>query len=274
MNNSISWGGEDLSGFGLRVEEYSIPFLAPVVFSAQQPPQGDAYFSAVGTGAKSISVSCFVSAISQVALEENMRELMERLNPVLGDKVLTIDKVEDYRYIGRVSSISAPTIKGMWGYTFSVDFMCLAEAQDENETNTASQNIATDPDTLTFSAIAGNSSRIPAEFYLRNETGAAITSGTITLSNDTTNESITWVGTLNDDQWIRFGTLDDNGRFQATIATSDGTGSDPEAESYTSVLSGYSSGDWPRIKGNTDNDITVTGISTGEIEITYRGRYI
>ena len=273
MSNSITWGGDDLSAYGLRLEDYSVPFLAPPTFVTHNAAQGDPQFTAVNTGAKTITLSCYVSAANETTLYTYMDAIMQRLHPALADKILTIDKIPDRRYVGRVSSVSPPSVKGFWGYTLQVTIMALPEAQDASETNSA-QAIATDPDTLTFSSIAGNVNRIPAEFYMRNTTGAALTSTAITLTNDTTTESLVWTGTLNDDQWLRIGELDSEGRFTASIGLSDATGADPEAESYTSAISGYTSGDWPRLKGGVDNDITVAGVSTGTLEITYRGRHI
>jgi hypothetical protein len=145
--------------------------------------------------------------------------------------------------------------------------------QSLGETN-ASQSIASSPDTLTIANVTGNVSRIPVEIYIRNTTGGDLTSTAITVANDTTGDTITWKGTLQDDRWLRFGSIDTKGRFAATIEKSDGTGADPEAEAYTSVESGYQSGDWVRLKGGVDNDITITGVSAGTIEYTYRGRYL
>jgi len=273
MSNSITWDGVDFAAYNLRVEDYTIPFLANPIFATHQTAQGDVQFTSVNTAEKAIILNCYISGTSQTDLRTNMESVLQRMNPILTDKTLLIDKVPDRRFVGRVSNISAPEIKGMWGFTFTITIQAMSESQATSETNT-SQAIATDPDTLTFSSITGNVSRIPAEFYVRNETGASLISSTIVISNDTTNESITWIGTLNDDHWLRFGNIDALGRFESSISVSDGNGADPEAETYSSVLSGYDSGDWLRLKGGVDNDITVAGVSTGTLEITYRGRYI
>lgn len=272
-NNSITWNGEDFSAYNLRVEDYNLPFMAQTIFTAHSTSGGDSQFTSINSLHRTITIDCYVSSDTESGLRDNMEAILERVNPVLGDKSFSIDKIPDRRYIGRVSAISTPSVKGMWGYTFTMTVQALSEAQDESETNTA-QAIASDPDTLTFADIAGNVSRTPAEFYIRNETGGNLTSTAITLTNGTTNESIIWNGTLNDDQWLRIGEIDSDGRFSASIGLSDSTGADPEAESYTSAISGYTSGDWPRLKGGSDNAITVDGVSAGQLEITYRGRYI
>jgi hypothetical protein len=233
---------------------------------------GDSHFTTVSHTKRGISLVCSVVADSKLALQSNLDDIRRILNPLLADKVFTFDDFANRRYVGRVVSMSAPTAKGRWGVVFNIDLVTLAYTQALTETN-ASASIATDPDTLTISAVAGSASRIPCEFYIRNETAGTITN-TITLTNDTTGEAISWTGTLQDDKWLRFGSLGTDGRFSSVIQISDSTGADPEAETYFGVESGYNSGDWPRLKGGVDNSITVTGVSTGTLEWTYRGRYI
>lgn len=272
MSNSLTFDGVDLSLYKLQVEDHSVPLMGDIVFAEHSAAFGDSEFTSVNHAKRNITLACTVTGTSQENLKNNMESILGTINPILGDKVFTLDDIPNRRFIGRVMGISEPSVKGRWGYSFSISLVALAHTQDLDETN-ASASIATDPDTLTVPVVRGNISRTPAEFYIRNETGAALTSATITLANNTTSETISWTGTLADDQWLRFGTLDSNGRFTASIALSDSTGSDPEAETYTSAISGYTSGDWPRLKGGVENSITVTGVSTGTLEWTYRGRY-
>lgn len=273
MATSFSYGGTDLSAFGLSVTDYTIPEMANIGFETHAAAQGDSEFTSVNKTTRTIALECAVSAASKSLLRGRLDTIRGLLNPVLGDKILIISDNDDRRYIGRTKSITPPAWKGQWGIGFTVTIECLANTQAIAEVN-ASTAIATNPDTLTISSVEGNESRIPVEIYVRNETGADLTSAAITIANDTTSESIVWTGTLEDDRWLRFGTLDANGRFTSTISKSTSTGSDPEAESYSDVESGYTSGDWPRLRGGVDNDITVTGISTGTLEWTYRGRFI
>lgn len=274
MSNSFTWDGVDLSQYDLQVTDHSVPLMGDIVFSEHVAAFGDAEFTSVNHAKRNITLACAVTATSQEQLKNKMEYILGLLNPILGDKVFSLDDIPNRRFVGRVQGISEPTVKGRWGYSFTVSIVALAHTQDQDETNIAALSIATDPDTLTVPVVRGNVSRTPTEFYIRNETGAALTGATITLANDTTSETISWVGTLADDQWLRFGSLDSNGRFSASIALSDSTGADPEAESYTESISGYSAGDWPRLKGGVENSITVTGVSTGTLECTYRGRYL
>lgn len=271
-DNSMTWDGTDLGLYRFQVVDHSVPFMADITFAEHIAAFGDAEFTSTNYEKRNITLRCSVTGDTSTELDANMSEVLRVMNPILGDKVFTIDGLKN-RFVGRATSFSEPSIKGRWGYEFAIGVVALAHTQDETETN-ASGAIGADPSTITVPTVSGNVSRTFAELYVRNTTGGTLTDTSITLDNSTTNESITWKGTLLDDQWIRFGTLDDNGRFSASIDTSDGTGADPEAETYSSAITGYVSGDWVRLKGGIENSITVTGVATGTLEWVYRGRYL
>ena len=269
----MSYAGVDLATYGLHVTEYSVPEMAGIVFNKHSAIYGDSEFTTVNYSTRAIRVSCTVVATTKNQLQSYMDSIKGLVNPILTDKVITIDGIDDRRFVGRMSEMTTPTAKGRWAFSFRMTFQCMAGLQSIDETN-AAQSIATNPDTLTIPAPSGNVSRIPAELYIRNGTGAQLTSETITLANDTSNESIVWKGTIPDGYWLKFGTLDANGRHKSSIELSTTSGADPEALTYTTAEIGYQSGDWARLKGGAANDITITGISTGTFEYTYRDRYL
>lgn len=273
MPKSMTYDGTNLADYGLQVTEYDVPELADIEVNKHMAIFGDSEFTSVNFTTRTIRVECTVKAGSKAELQSNMDSIKRLLNPILTDKVITLDAIEDRRFIGRLEEMGAPSVKARWAFSFRMIFVCMADMQSVNETN-ASTAIATDPDTLTISAPDGSTSRIPTEFYVRNETGATLTSVTIILSNDTTNESITWKGTIQDDYWLRIGSLDSNGRHKSVLEISTTNGSDVDILEWVSAEVGYQSGDWPRLKGGVANDITVTGISTGTLEHTYRDRYL
>ncbi len=275
MSKSFTFDGTDLASLNLQVEDYSIPEMAAIGFNSSNAIFGDSFFTSVNHTTRSISLQCAVVDVSTSALRDTLASIRKLLNPILGDKVIVFDHEPDRRYIGRVSSMSTPAVKGFNGTTFTIDLECLGYTQDLDETNTAASVwAASDPFSTTFSSTPGTVSRQPVEIYVRNQTGAKLTSTAITIENTTTNETITWTGTLEVNRWLRFGTLDADGRFSATISQSNSTGTDPEAETYTDTESGFTSGDWIRLQGGADNIIRVNGISDGRLEITFRGRYI
>ncbi len=272
MATSITWNGTDLSIHGFVITQKKIPVLPDMIFNVHAAIGGDSLTSAVNYTMRQFSLDCAVTGNSELDLQTNMDAVLNLLNPLVSDRTLIIDDESNRRYVARVTGITEPIFEGHWGKGFTVSFQGLAHKQELAETN-ASIAIATDPDVLVTPVITGNAVRIPVEIYVRNETGAS-TTGTITVANGTTSETISWKGTLEDDRWLRFGTIDTLGRFSATIEKSDSTGADPEAEAYTSVESGYQSGDWCRLRGGVTNSFTITGISTGTLETTYRGRFI
>ena len=273
MNKSMSYGGTDLSQYGVQVNNYDIPEMSPVAFMSHKALFGDSELTSVTHTTRTINAVLSVTGTSKANLQTRMDAIMGLLNPLLTDKVIAFDDIEDRRFVGRTKSVSTPTVKGRWGRVFSVVFECMAHKQSLEEIN-ASTAIATDPDTLEVASVTGNVNRIPCEFYLRNLTHSDLTNTEFSIQNTTTLETITWTGTLEDERWLKFGSLDSNGRFQATIGKSDGILADPELETYTSVESGYTSGDWPRLQGGVANSVVVTGISTGTLETTYRGRFL
>lgn len=273
MSKSLTYGGVDLSVYGLQVNDFDIPKFPFINFKSHKAHQGDSERSAINQTHRTIKLNVSVVGDTQSHLRSRFDTILSILDPARGDKSIQLDDFPDRRFIGIIRNMSAPTQKGRWGEFFTIDFEVNAHAQGLTETNLIVA-IATDPDTLATSVITGNVNRIPAEIYIRNTTGGTLTNQTISIQNVTTSETITVRMTLEDDRWLRVGDLDADGVFTASLAKSDSTGADPEAEAYTSVLSSYSSGDWLRLKGGVSNSIIVTGISTGTLEITYRPKYL
>lgn len=277
MANSLTWDGVDLSTKGLTVEAPSVPVMPDSPISSSDAIHGDSQFSVVNQTTRTVTLSVSVTGTSQANLQSNMEYITRVLDPVAGaDTAFTLDYDPNRRYVGRVASMSAPDPNsgiGFYVFVFGITIQCMAHKQGTTETNTAVA-LATSPDTESIGVVTGSASRIPCEIYTRNTTGADLTATAITITNDTTSESIIWTGTLEDDRWLKIGSLDALGRFTATIEKSDSTGSDPEAETYQGVEAGYTSGDWPRLRGGVDNSFTITGIATGTLEITYRARFL
>lgn len=272
MANSMTWDGVDLAAFGLQIEAPTVPVMPKIPFTTHAAMFGDSEFTSVNHTTRTITLNVSVVGDNQDHLRQRMEYITRVLNPILTDKVFTLDYDPQRRYVGRVSAMTSPSAIGFWGFVFSITIQCMADKQGLAEIN-ESNAIASSPDTLTINVL-GSATRIPCELYIRNETGGDLTSTAFTIANSTTNESIIATLTLEDDRWLRIGTLDANGRLSSTIGKSDGTGADPEAETYTDFESSYTSGDWPRLKGGVVNSIIVTGISTGTLETTYRARYI
>jgi hypothetical protein len=273
MGSGFVFDGEDLAGYGLQLESYAIPEKASAIGGSHAAIYGDSLFSTVNDTILDLSLICSVTADSRAALDSNIDTIKGILDPHKGDKVITFPDRPGRRFVGRVTTITTDSVDGRWGRVFNISMTCMAHKQAISETNDA-LTIESNPDTLIIPSVAGNVNRIPVEIYLRNTTGGDLASTDFTVANTTTSETITINTTLADDKWLRFGSIDSNGRFTATLDISSGTGADPEAETYTQAQTGYSAGDWCRLKGGVDNTFTITGLSAGTFEWTYRGRYI
>jgi len=273
MANSFTYGGTDLSTYNLKVVDYDIPEMASIDFNTHTAMEGDSAFTSINHQVRTISIECAVSGNTPTALQTNMDAIKGILNPILTDKVITIDDITERQFLGRVRSIGTPSVKGKSVKVFTIQIECIAEmfATEETESSTA---IATDPDTLTISTVTGNAHRQPVALYVRNQTGGTLTGQTVSVSNDTTNETLTGEVTIQNGFWLQIGALASNGTFTAVLKMSTTSGSDPDALTFIDVISMYTSGDWPRLKGGVDNDITVTGISTGTLQWKYRARYL
>ncbi len=122
-----------------------------------------------------------------------------------------------------------------------------------------SQVIAITPPTTTdvplTSVVPGNATGHPL-WLLQNTSGGLFT-GTIILTNSTTNEQVRWTGSISDDDYIQF---DSTERLVVE------TGSDPSA--LNNAMSGVTPGGViPTIECGVQNSVTVAGF-TGELTIT------
>jgi predicted phage tail component-like protein len=273
MGKSIIYDGVDLSTLGLQVLDYDIPEMASIASNTHAAIYGDSAFTTTNHETRTIALSVSISGTSQSDMQNNIDAVKGVIDPLLTDKVFTLDAVRDRRFVGRVVALSNPQSKGRWVRIFDITLACLAHLQGIDEVS-ESTAITTSPDTITTSAIVGNVSRTPISLYVRNGTGSQITSGTISVQNVTTSETIIWKGTLPDGYWLRFGNLQSNGTHKSDIKMSTISGADPTVLTYSNAEIGYQSGDWPRLKGGVANDITVTGISTGTLQTVYRARFL
>lgn len=276
MANSFSYDSTDLDTLGLNVQPYNEPWMPIPNLSKARPPQGQAEFHGVNYQEGMIILDCVVRGSSVSDLHSKMDAIVLLLDPTLGNKRIDLDEITDrFWYARLVSGIQAPQ-KGQMSTTFQLHFETVEHGYSITEDDN-SFTIASNPDSFTVDsggAIGGTAPTTPV-WYIRNTVGSNVT-GDILLKNDTLGDPVfKWNGTLEDDRWLRIGSiLLSSGRFLYTLRKSDGTGNDPTIETYTNVISGYRSGDWPILKPNVQNTMTVTGLSAGTVRWVYRDRFI
>ena len=273
MAKSFTYDGTDMATHDLQVIEYEIPEMATIDFTSHGAIMGDANFTSLNHMIRTITLECAVSGTSAADLQTNMDTIKGVLNPILTDKVLSVDGVINRQFLGRVRSISAPQVKGQAVKVFSVVFECVAEMFATSETE-SSGAITTSPDTVTISSVTGSVHRQPCALYVRNSTGGTLTGQPISVENETTNETIAGKFTIQDGYWIQIGEIAADGTFSSVLKMSTGSDADPDNLEFIDVISMYTSGDWPRLKPGVDNDITVTGILTGTLLWKYRARFL
>lgn len=126
----------------------------------------------------------------------------------------------------------------------------------------------------TWEAAAAGTAKAEPEWYIRNTTGGQV-SGEIKVENLTLpGDTLTVTVTLDDGEWLKLGSRDTQDRFRSTIDISTAGGSDPLALSYADALSSWKSGLMPRLLPGVQNDIKVTGLSSGTLRAIYRATYL
>ncbi len=275
MADSFSYDSTDLDTLGLNVQPYNEPWMPIPNLSKSRPPQGPAEFHGVNYQEGSIVLDCVVRGSSTADLHSKLDTIALLLDPTLGNKRLDVDEITDrFWYARLVSGIQAPQ-KGDRSTTFQLRFETV-EGAHSTTLDDATFTIATDPATfqVNFASAVGGTAKSRPVWYIRNTTGGPII-GTITLQNTTLNDpAFSWSGQFEDDRWLRIGSLDAAGRYLFTLDKSDTGGADPTAETYTSVISGYNSGDWPLLKPGTQNAMSITGVPAGTMRWIYRDRFI
>ncbi len=275
MADSFSWNTTDLATLGLNVQPYNEPWMPVPNLTKARPPQGPAEFHGVNYQEGSILLDCVVRGSSTADLHSKLDTIVLLLDPTLGNKRIDLDEIPDrFWYARLVSGIPAPQ-KGAMTTTFRLRFEMTGGGHSTTEDDDTF-TIASDPDSFNVDsggAIGGTAKTSPV-WYIRNTTGGIV--GTpITLQNTTLNDpAFSWEGVLEDGRWLRIGSINAAGRFLPALDKSDGAGADATAETYTSVMSGYNSGDWPLLKPNVQNAMAVTGLSSGVMRWVYRDRFI
>jgi predicted phage tail component-like protein len=167
------------------------------------------------------------------------------------DAELILDAITTRYWNARLKSLEGE-FKANTAWVGEVEFLCVDPVAYSTTETDSNYNIDADPDT-NIETSTGTGFAYPV-FTLT--AGEALADATIILENETTLESLTWEGSLEDEDVLEI----DSEHFVVTV---NGT------ESMSDV-----SGKFPRLQSG-DNSITVTGFSTtGTLDITYRDRYV
>lgn len=276
MANSFSYNTTDLATLGLNVQPYDEPWMPVPNLSKARPPQGPAEFHGVNYQEGSIVLDCVVRGSSRADLHSKMDAIVLLLDPTLGNKRIDLDEIPDrFWYARLVSGIPAPQ-KGQMSTTFQLRFETVEHAHSTAEDDDTF-TIESSPDSFSVDsggAIGGTAPARPV-WYIRNTSGGTLTNQIIFQNTTLSDPAWTWKATgVQNNRWLRIGSVNAAGRFLYTIDKSDGTGADATAETYSNVIQNYVSGNWPILKPNTQNSMTISGFPAGTVRWVYRDRFI
>ena len=271
MANSFHFDGTDCSAasYGLTVlNDSAFPIYAETKNDYRQAVHAyGGSSSGNGYGPRKFAVRALISGSSTSDLESKLDALNTLLNPFGGaEKSLRFDDFWSTRYwMARYDGgVVAPLLTSM---DVLVDLPFTASDSRGYSTTARSSpdfTLSASPQTLTVesgpTAVAGNAPCDPV-WLIKNTSGGTIT--TLTVNNTTTVESLTWTGSLANNSWLRITT----GLAEICEVSTD------SGAIYTASMSGVS-GTFPTLKGGATNSVTVTGLSTGTVVLTYTARFL
>lgn len=271
--SAFTFDGTDLSTYGLQVGHFASPVTGDPVVETTGSPAGGYRFEGSGYGPNTVSLPCYVEGSSTSDLRSKLDSIAGLLDVRNHAKKLTLDAIAN-RYWTAICASRIPPDNGheLWA-EFTLTFHLEGHAYASTAT-TGSETIATDPDTFQITSPAGNV-EATCIHYVRNTTGGDVT-GTIQVNNLTRSEYIKWIGTLENGRWLRIGSEDSAGRFLFSFDKSTASGADPTVLSYSNVKSGIPTdgGDWVMLTEGVNNDIQISGLSSGSYQYAYRARYL
>lgn len=264
MALSMHYNGTDLSGasYGLTVLETEAPFMAKPQVDVQGVAQ---WFGGIsrspGFDALTIPVPCVVSGSSASDLLTKLDALRLVLNPRNGQKTLKFDYMSNRYWYAVLANPGDLSAVGVSWKKFNLVFVAGdSRAYSTSDRATPDFTINTNPYTMTETP-AGTATADPI-WIIKNTSGGTVTS--LTLNNTTTVESVTWVGSLANGDWLKV----DIPRGVIEKSTDSGA-------NYTDSMSGVSgSFILPTLKPSVVNSITLTGFSAATVVLTYTARYL
>ncbi len=231
---------------------------------------GDGVAAFVG-GVKNarLTVECAMTASTAAAIWTQMDALRALLDPRAGERLLVLDFEGATALSGAARGyyalLDGPIHPSYYprGCTFQLYFLvptgkALAVTAT---TRTAVDATATLYEPATAGQVAAGSTSAHPVWTLKN-TGAAASG--VTMTNVTTGQVCRWTGALATGAWLRL----DADRVLVERSTDSGT-------NWSVVTSGLTAADRPlALRAGARNEITVTGLAAGTVDISYRAEYL
>jgi hypothetical protein len=260
-NQSLSFNSTDLGGssYGAILERHARP-VAPRVIETTVIPGADGAITYGGyLGAQGVDLPLVVEGTSRSDLHDKLDAIALALHTDEA-KSLAPDYLGGRYWLAQLASLGPIEYFGMTAARimarFNVADARLYAASETSQTLT----VATDPDSFSVPAsgdVAGTAVADP-EWELTLSAGAS----SIEIENTTRGESLTYGASLTSGDKLKIVSAPTSMRVYVDV----GSG---YAESMGDV-----SGVPPRLTPGVSNSVTVTGLSSGSLDVTYRARYL
>ena len=270
---TFTFNGVTMSTYGMHVGEGNDEWMPTPSVQLAGSPAGGYRFGGQGYAAGEITLPCYVIGVDASTYATYRDALMRTLDVTVGAKKLTIETIPNRYWLAILKSGIMPPHYASYDTLFDLTFGLEGYAYDTTPV-TGSDTINATPFNFNISAPAG-SAPATVTWYVRNTTGATVT-GNIKIDSTTMGEYIEWYGAFPTGYWIRCGSVDSDGRYVYSLDLSTSGGADPTVLTYANAKSGITAngGDWPRLKVNVTNVISITGLSAGSVQYAYTPRYI
>jgi len=269
-NYSVHVGSDPTSLTDLGGATYGLTVLrhAPVWMAAPQghgndlPGLDGGYSDGLTLRAVEMTVPCIVRASTAAALRTQLDAVLPLISPRSGDQWWKFDWQSDRLRYGRVWDVvqgaSMPNLARL-DLTLRLSDACAYSTTSTSQTLTVSST----PQTLTIPAtgsVAGSADARPV-WVIKNTSGSE--SSALTLTSSTTSESIS-LAALPNGYWYRLDLP------RQIVERSSNSGS-----TWSTFYSGVGSATQiPRLEAGSSNSLTLSGLSSGSVVVTYRARYL
>lgn len=269
MATAFHFDGTDMSGstYGCVLERDAWEILAAPQVYVQSVAQA---YGGVGRhggfGSRNFSLPVVVIGTSRSDLLTKLDSIKTKLNPAQGEKQLKFDTFGDRYWNAILSGPIKQEFLGLVAARLALEFIAPdSRAYSTTTRSSPDFSITTNPQTMTVESgptVVAGTADADCVWIIKNTSGGAVTS--LTLNNTTKNEGVTWAGTLGNNEWLR-------------ITTSTGLveKSTDSGANWTNVM-GNITGSFvlPTLKAGVANSMTLTGIGTATVTLTYTARYL
>jgi predicted phage tail component-like protein len=249
MAGAFTFSGTDMSAYGLTVTDHNPEDYSIAVNTIQTKNQ--AYISGEYMPPRPLRLEVVIQGSSISDLKTKLSNIVSVLATGT-EEYLVLDDDTTKRFKARFVGKSKLEKWGNTNWEGTLTFTCPDPRAYSTSETSSNHTIDADPKTVT-ETVGGNEITLPVWTLTAGET---LTDVTIILKNNTTNEEITWEGSLASTDELEIDS-------QYWTVKKNGT------ESMATV-----SGKFPRLTPGS-NSITVTALSTtGSLNITYRAAYL